>query len=117
MNFETNLMTAEESDLGVISGTLTFAPGDRSKSITVSIIDDQVNIVVTISTKYICHRESRRGGPSTSAPRARPGYSACLATCQLLAATTARGHGYLARGQIAGLTAHARVLLARPIKG
>ena len=56
------------------------------------------------------------GIPSTSASQARPGYSADLATCQLLATTTSRGRGYLAPSQIAGPTAHAQVLLARPIK-
>ena len=57
------------------------------------------------------------GIPSTSASRARPGYSADLATCQLLATTTSRGRGCLALSQIAGPMVHARVLLARPIKG
>ena len=57
------------------------------------------------------------GIPATSASRARPGYSADLATCQLLATTTSRGRGHLASSQIAGPTAHARVVLAHPIKG
>ena len=70
-----------------------------------------------IYTSSICHGESRRRSPSTSASRVRPGYSVRLAACQLLVITTARGRDYLARGQIADLTAHARVLLALPIKG